>query len=111
MTVDSIPYSLPDRNSTSRDDNNGDAVPTLIQLVDKQYRNDPAFRVSSRDGEDSKGENKAEKITTTPIENALFFAGSLTMLHFTLDVLVYHQYGQEVEWSNIWWRTAKSFPC
>ncbi|KAG0649057.1 hypothetical protein D0Z07_5067 [Hyphodiscus hymeniophilus] len=35
---------------------------------------------------------------------------SLTMLHFTLDVLVSHQYAMELEWPAIMTRAAQAFP-
>ncbi|KAF2720395.1 hypothetical protein K431DRAFT_339444 [Polychaeton citri CBS 116435] len=45
-----------------------------------------------------------------PIEQAIFWAVLLSMLHFTLDVLVYNQYRQELEWWSIWSRTLTVFP-
>jgi hypothetical protein len=36
-----------------------------------------------------------------PIGNAVFWAMSLGMVHFTLDVLVYNQYRQEIDWWDI----------
>ncbi|KAI9709592.1 MAG: hypothetical protein M1820_003352 [Bogoriella megaspora] len=41
---------------------------------------------------------------------ALFLASTLSMLHFTLDVLVYHQYRQNIEWLEITKRTAIVLP-
>ena len=41
---------------------------------------------------------------------AVFFAVSLTMLHFTLDVLVHQQYRIEIGWNLIAWSTARAFP-
>jgi hypothetical protein len=35
---------------------------------------------------------------------------SLTMLHFTLDVLVSHQYAVEIVWRDIVVRAAQAFP-
>ena len=47
-----------------------------------------------------------------PFGQAVFFALTLTMLHFTLDVLVHHQYRQAetIEWSMIVQRTLITFP-
>jgi hypothetical protein len=45
-----------------------------------------------------------------PIGDAVFWAVCLTMFHFTLDVLTFHQYRQEVEWGEIWKRTAMVLP-
>ena len=47
-----------------------------------------------------------------PVGQAVFFALTLTMLHFTLDVLVHQQYRQAetIEWSMIVQRTLVTFP-
>ena len=45
-----------------------------------------------------------------PLGHALFYALTLTMLHFTLDVLVHHQYRQEIGWTLIVQRTLITFP-
>ncbi|KAI9876866.1 MAG: hypothetical protein M1830_005429 [Pleopsidium flavum] len=37
---------------------------------------------------------------------AIFLASTLTMLHFTLDVLVHHQYRHEISWGEIWRRAG-----
>ena len=42
--------------------------------------------------------------------HALVFAITLTMLHFTLDVLVHQQYRQSIDWTMIFNRTAFTFP-
>ena len=42
--------------------------------------------------------------------DAVFWAVCLTMFHFTLDVLTFQQYRQEVEWGAIWKRTAMVLP-
>lgn len=45
-----------------------------------------------------------------PLGNAIFLTITLSMLHFTLDVLVYHQYRQSIEWNEIFKRTAMVVP-
>ncbi|KAI9667488.1 MAG: hypothetical protein M1821_000304 [Bathelium mastoideum] len=45
-----------------------------------------------------------------PLGQAIFLASTLSMLHFTLDVLVYHQYRQSIEWNDIIKRTAMVVP-
>lgn len=45
-----------------------------------------------------------------PLGNAFFWSVVLGMLHFTLDVLVYSQYRQEIEWPPIFRRTATILP-
>lgn len=45
-----------------------------------------------------------------PFGEAVFLTVSLAMLHFTLDVLVYNQYRQEIEWPPIFKRTGTLAP-
>ena len=45
-----------------------------------------------------------------PLSLSFFYALTLSMLHFTLDVLVYHQYRREIEWPAIFRRTVTSLP-
>ena len=45
-----------------------------------------------------------------PLGEALFYTTTLTMLHFTLDVLVHQQYRQEIGWNMIAQRTVITFP-
>lgn len=44
------------------------------------------------------------------VGESFFLCTSLTMVHFTLDVLVYHQYAQEIVWSEIVRRTFIIYP-
>jgi hypothetical protein len=41
---------------------------------------------------------------------AVVYTITMAMLHFTLDVLVYNQYGKEINWAAIFSRTAQSIP-
>ena len=45
-----------------------------------------------------------------PLGNAVFFAITFSMLHFTLDVLVHHQYMETIEWEGISLRLLRVFP-
>lgn len=45
-----------------------------------------------------------------PLGNAVFWSMTLSMIHFTLDVLVYQQYRQEILWGAIFQRTAIILP-
>ena len=45
-----------------------------------------------------------------PVGNAIFWSISLAMIHFTLDVLVYNQYRQDLEWWPIFQRTFTILP-
>ncbi|KAI0996718.1 hypothetical protein K3495_g11465 [Podosphaera aphanis] len=42
--------------------------------------------------------------------DAVLWSTSLTMLHFTLDVLVTHQYAVEIIWLEILQRAVQAFP-
>ena len=65
---------------------------------------------SSRNGGDGRSSDHDTEVMTI-FEQSIFLAGTLTMLHFTVDVLVHHQYRQEVVWRDIIRRTAMNFPC
>lgn len=45
-----------------------------------------------------------------PLGNAVFWSVTLSMIHFTLDVLVYSQYAQQILWPAIFQRTAIILP-
>ncbi|MCJ1298958.1 hypothetical protein MMC08_001749 [Hypocenomyce scalaris] len=49
--------------------------------------------------------------STTIFANAVFTSLPLSMLHFTLDVLVHHQYALSISWSSIFRRTLTTFPA
>lgn len=44
------------------------------------------------------------------VGDSILWSLSLTMLHFTLDVLVANQYAMEMEWTSLLIRTAQAFP-
>lgn len=48
--------------------------------------------------------------STGPLGEAVIYALTLTMLHFTLDVLVHQQYSQSIQWDSIVRRTAVALP-
>jgi hypothetical protein len=45
-----------------------------------------------------------------PLGEAIFYSINLTILHFTLDVLVHQQYMQAIDWASIITRTMPTFP-
>ncbi|POS83203.1 hypothetical protein EPUL_003428 [Erysiphe pulchra] len=53
---------------------------------------------------------KLEDISVGRLTEAVLWTSTFTMLHFTLDLLVTHQYATEVDWTQILWRTVKAFP-
>ncbi|MCJ1352905.1 MAG: hypothetical protein MMC33_002889 [Icmadophila ericetorum] len=56
------------------------------------------------------GPSQAEDEPIGELGQALFHALTMTMLHFTLDVLVHHQYRETISWDMIAQRTAINFP-
>ncbi|MCJ1240041.1 hypothetical protein MMC14_008041 [Varicellaria rhodocarpa] len=56
------------------------------------------------------GESQIVDDPIGPLGHAIVYALTLTMLHFTLDVLVHHQYRQEIGWLLILQRTIVTFP-
>ncbi|APA11357.1 hypothetical protein SS1G_11607 [Sclerotinia sclerotiorum 1980 UF-70] len=51
-----------------------------------------------------------EEILIGRLGESILWAISLTMLHFTLDVLVTHQYAEEIIWKGVISRTLQSCP-
>lgn len=77
---------------------------------------------SSEDGEEDDEEDKEKGLSPTAerILETMLWASCLSMLHFTLDVLVQHQYSADrVVWPTVWTRffqallgmCAISFSC
>lgn len=58
----------------------------------------------------AEGDSQSTDDPIGPFGQALFFTLTLSMLHFTLDVLVHHQYRQEIGWDLIVQRTSVTFP-
>ncbi|TVY85848.1 hypothetical protein LAWI1_G007616, partial [Lachnellula willkommii] len=44
------------------------------------------------------------------LPESIFWSISLTMLHFTMDVLVARQFAVEMEWDKLMTRSAQAFP-
>ncbi|MCJ1366708.1 hypothetical protein MMC16_005838 [Acarospora aff. strigata] len=75
-----------------------------LTTVSPSSQDGPSTTLSNSDGDDKDDD------PIGPVGNAIFLAMTLSMLHFTLDVLVHHQYRQEIAWAEIGWRTAGAFP-
>ena len=58
----------------------------------------------------SEAQNDDEETPLSPIINSLFHTLTLSSIHFTLDVLVHHQYAELLSWSTIWTRTLTAVP-
>ncbi|CAK4034386.1 hypothetical protein MYCFIDRAFT_82597 [Lecanosticta acicola] len=82
------------------------------ELLDKGQPFDPQYQDGLPRGESGNileaGLGEGEPIG--PVGDAVFWAACLTMFHFTLDVLVYNQYAQEIVWSTIYKRTGTILP-
>jgi hypothetical protein len=64
-------------------------------------------------GGDIPGEEEEEDSDEPPagrLADAILWTLSLTMLHFTLDVLVTHQYAVNLSWPLVSTRAAQAFP-
>lgn len=73
-----------------------------------QKKNKDTPDAASQSNEDENEEN-----VLTPgqerVAESLLWTATLAILHFTLDVLVYQQYAQEIRWDRIITRTAQAF--
>ncbi|KAM3066629.1 hypothetical protein ACMFMG_002341 [Clarireedia jacksonii] len=80
------------------------SVETLVEIAQK--------RGLAKAQQDRQAELDAEneEILIGRLGDSIFWTVSLTMLHFTLDVLVTHQYAVELVWRELVVRTAQAFP-
>jgi len=46
-----------------------------------------------------------------PLGESLIYSIALAVFHFTLDILVFYQYRQDMKWKEIFIRTGKVFPA
>ena len=54
--------------------------------------------------------SEEDEVLVGRLGDAVLWSISLTMLHFTLDVLVTHQYAVEIIWPTLMTRSVKAFP-
>ncbi|PQE09125.1 deacetylase protein [Rutstroemia sp. NJR-2017a BVV2] len=80
------------------------SVETLLEIAQK--------RGLAKAQQDRQAELDAEgeEILIGRLGDSILWTISLTMLHFTLDVLVTHQYAVDLVWRDIVSRTAQAFP-
>ncbi len=98
-----IPLAQPDRT--------GPKAKTLLQLAEERgalLSQGTPFKKLHVIEEDESGPPKEE--TSSPFAEAVLYSISLSMLNFTLNVLVYHQYMQSVEWPEIYKRVISMLP-
>lgn len=102
-----IPMAQPDRS--------GPKGKTLYELAEERQallaKGQP-FLQKHDDGlvRDEEGNVLDSDAPIGPVGEAFFYTSTLSMLHFTLDVLVYNQYRQEIEWPPIFRRTGTILP-
>jgi len=77
---------------------------TLLDIAQKhglsKAQQDRQARLDAENGE----------ILVGRLGESLLWTVSLTMLHFTLDVLVTHQYAEDLVWRDITFRTIQASP-
>lgn len=93
-----IPMAQPNRS--------GPQAKTLYEIAEERsalLKHGQPFDKKSEGGKD-------DDPPIGPLGESLFLTTSLSMVHFTLDVLVYQQYAEEIIWSAIAKRSATIFP-
>ena len=103
-----------DKLKLKQPDRSGPTEQTLLQMADeRQLFEQAAWKQAARPTKASRGEyNEEDSLEPTTLDRvveAFFYTISLAMLHFTLDVLVQHQYGVEVNWPQIIGRALVAF--
>lgn len=98
-------------------DRAGPSEKTLLQLADErglfeEAQKKEASNKKKRATQKEQPEDEAELELPPAVERTfetLLWAVSLTMLHFTLDVLVQHQYSADrVVWPKVWARAGQA---
>ncbi|KAI0976350.1 hypothetical protein F4678DRAFT_221927 [Xylaria arbuscula] len=95
-----IKLAQPDRSDPSEQ--------TLLDMAQErnlfeQADQHPANRRKRSEDDDDDDDNDGDQLSPTAerIMDTLLWTVSLAMLHFTLDVLVQHQYAMEISWPQI----------
>jgi hypothetical protein len=98
-----IPMAQPDRSKPT--------AKTLVEIAEEKQRELEAKHPEAfKDKDSSLYKDKPGFVHDEPLsafEEAILYTFSLSMLHFTLDVLVFNQYRQEIEWSEIFTHTFR----
>jgi hypothetical protein len=75
------------------------------------YEKNPPPSKASGEGSYSEFLSDEDDEPIGPVGEAFVWGISLAMLHFTFDVMVFHQYRQEIEWGTIMRKTGKMLPA
>ncbi|XXH04390.1 hypothetical protein Hte_010804 [Hypoxylon texense] len=100
-----IKLAHPDRTGVPTED-------TLLKLAQDRNLFEQAERRKGKIEEDDSSDEDDEVLispTADRIMEAILWSASLSMLHFTLDVLVQHQYAITIIWPQIIIRTMQAF--
>lgn len=100
-----IPLAQPDRS--------GPKGKTLFELAEERQEllaQGQPFDKKHDDGQARDEQGSLLDSPVGPVGDAVLLTLTLSMLHFTLDVLVYSQYRQDIEWRPICVRTATMVP-
>lgn len=93
-------------------DRSGPSDQTLLDLAQERNLFEQAERHPAnqrrRKGGHGDGDDGELSPTADRVMDALLWTVSLAMLHFTLDVLVQHQYAVEIVWPDIVTRALKA---
>jgi len=56
-------------------------------------------------------EYEDEEESLGPLGESIVYSVALSIIHFTLDILVFYQYRREIEWKEIFFRAARVLPA
>ncbi|KAI1773659.1 hypothetical protein F4818DRAFT_97388 [Hypoxylon cercidicola] len=97
-----IKLAHPDRSGVPSED-------TLLKLAQDRNLFEQAEQQTGKTKEDEPEDDALISPTADRIMEAILWSASLSMLHFTLDVLVQHQYAISIIWPQIIIRTMQAF--
>ncbi|KAI1393194.1 uncharacterized protein F4822DRAFT_3224 [Hypoxylon trugodes] len=105
-TVNEIKLAHPDRSAVPSEN-------TLLKLAqDRDLFEQAEKKQRKNDGNDDEDEDEDEELLPPTVDRAMdavLWSASLAMLHFTLDVLVQHQYAISIIWPQIIIRAIQAF--
>lgn len=102
-------------------DRSGPKAKTLLEIAEEKnalLEKGQPFPKSKAPPRPANGEGEGEGAAAAgddddpfgQVGDAILYSTTLTMLHFTLDVLVYNQYSQGIVWAEAFRRAAVAFP-
>jgi hypothetical protein len=112
QTKTGIPLAQPDRSGPKSKTLYELAAERQAELEASGFYKDEAKRKSGPNGEDNSQfiSSADDDEPIGPLGDALVYTISLASVHFTLDVLVFNQYRQDIVWDEIVWNTLRMLP-